>query len=534
VTRIVSARGALLAGAAATASAVAFALCARVEWPWFLFVWVGLVPWLAALDRTTSLRGALAAGLCMCTAFVFVLFGWFAVAMQAYSGAPLVVTLLVLLLAAPLMEPQFITVALARAVLRRRTSSPWSVAVASACVYVGTEWAWPKLFADTLGQSLYGSSLLRQAADLGGTHGLTFVVVLGNECVLAMVQAATAAVSARDRIRAAAAPAFCAIALVLALLAYGAMRYEQFSGASTAERITAGVVQANISQYARLAAELGTFGAVRSILDTHFALSRSALARGGVDLLVWPETVYPTTFGAPKSADGAAFDREIAAFASATRTPLVFGAYDVEGNDEFNAAMFLAPTTDRHISFSAYRKASLFPLTERAPAVLDSEVVRRWLPWMGTWKPGSGRQVVPLTLPGGRTLRVAPLICYDTLDPTLAIAAVRQGAEVIVTLSNDSWFAFDGAQRLILILSAFRSIETRRPQLRAANTGISAVIAPTGELLETIAPDTRGTLVAAVTPESHARTLMLMWGDWFGPTALVCGGALLAAALLKR
>ena len=487
-----------------------------------------------ALDRATSFRSALVTGLLMCTAFVLVLFGWFARAMQTYSGAPWAVTLLVLLLAAPLMEPQFITFALARFFLQRSRCSRWRMAVAGACVYVGTEWAWPKLFADTLGQGLYASALMRQAADLAGAHGLTFVLVVANECVLATVWAATAAATARDRIRNAAVPAACVAALVLGLLAYGAVRYQQLGGTRPGDAVRLGVVQANISQYARLAAQLGTFDAVRSILDTHFALSGGALARAHVDLLVWPETVYPTTFGSPKSDDGAAFDREIASFVTATRTPLLFGAYDIEGPDEFNAAVFLEPATDGRISFETYRKASLFPLTERVPAVLEFDFVRRWLPWLGTWKPGAGRKVIPTTIRNGRTLRIAPLICYDALDPTLAIAAVRQGAELIVTLSNDSWFAFDGAQRLILIISAFRSIETRRPQVRAANTGISAVIAPTGEFLATIAPDTRGTLDGSVTPESRANTLMLAWGDWFGPTALACASMLLSIAAIDR
>ena len=67
-----------------------------------------------------------------------------------------------------------------------------------------------------------------------------------------------------------------------------------------AETITAGVVQADISHYGQLAADLGTYDAAKLILDTYFALSAEVLARSPVDLLVWPETVYPTTFGAPK------------------------------------------------------------------------------------------------------------------------------------------------------------------------------------------------------------------------------------------
>ena len=124
--------------------------------------------------------------------------------------------------------------------------------------------------------------------------------------------------------------------------------------------------------------------------------------------------------------------------------PLVFGAYDVEDGHEFNAAVFLEPPTrpegrSGQATFESYRKARLFPFTEHVPAALDSAWLRGWLPWLGTWTPGPGPRVVPVALGDGRTLRVAPLICYDALDPAMVRAAVSQGADVIVTLSNDSW-----------------------------------------------------------------------------------------------
>ena len=104
---------------------------------------------------------------------------------------------------------------------------------------------------------------------------------------------------------------------------------------------------------------------------------------------------------------------------------------------------------------------------------------------------------------------------------------------MIVTLSNDSWFTYWNVPQLILVISAFRSIETRRPQVRATNTGISAVIAPTGGIVTAAGVHQRATLVAAVAPERRATTLMLRWGDWFGPTALG-GGIVLLAVTLPR
>src|SRR5262249_5356932 len=163
-----------------------------------------------------------------------------------------------------------------------------------------------------------------------------------------------------------------------------------------------------------------------------------------------------------KSADGAAFDRAIAGFVARSDVPLIFGSYDTDGADEFNAAVFLEPATHGPLAFETYRKTSLFPLTERVPALLDHDVVRRWLPWLGTWKPGGGSRAVSVRLRDGRTVRVAPLICYDALDARHALAAVRDGAELIVTLSNDSWFTVGDAAWLHLVGAAFRSVETRR------------------------------------------------------------------------
>ena len=519
-----------MAAVAAAGSALALALYARVAWPWLVLGWVGLVPWLAALDRTRSLGQALVAGLFMCAAFALAVFGWFPSAIRDYTGAPWALAVGILLLVAPILEPQFFVFALARGLALRSGASRWRTALAGAFVYVGAEWLSPKLFADTLGHGLYASSWMRQGADIAGAHGLTFLLLLGNEGALATTRAALANAPLRARLRRACAPAASVVMLVIALLAYGAWRCAELAAdGRRSGAVTVGVVQADIDHYDRLRATLGTFEAVRTILDTHFALSAEALGHGDVDFLVWPETVYPTTFGSPKSDDGAAFDREIGTFVARARVPLVFGSYDAEGQDEFNAAVFLAPAEYGPLAFETYRKAWLFPLTERVPAAIDTARVRRWLPWLGTWKPGTGPKVIPLSLRDGRTLEIAPLICYDAVAPAFALAAVRSGADLIVTLSNDSWFTYGDVPRLILIVSAFRSIETRRPQVRATNTGISAVIAPSGALLATAPVHGRAAMVATVEAAPRATTLMVAWGDWFGPVALACGVVLIAA-----
>lgn len=524
----------LIALSACAASALLLALFGRVEWPYVLLGWIAFVPWLAALDRARGLAAALVCGVLLAELFVVALFPWVPRAISDYSGAPLLVSVGVTALIAPLLQPQFIAGALARHIARRFGGGSVRIALAGACAYVAADGMLPKLFADTFGQALYASPHLRQAADIAGAHGLTWLILLVNEAVLAVGRAAMTGRTQPARRRAVALPLLWIVAVPSFLAVYGALRLAQFAQPDDTAKISVAIVQANVSHYDRLAAEVGTFEAVRRILDPHFTLSGAALESHQLDLLIWPETVYPTSFGAPKSADGADFDRAIGALVARSGVPLLFGTYERDGEDEFNVAVLLEPTAEGRVAFDAYRKSSLFPFTEYVPTWLDSAWLRTRLPWAGRWKAGTGAQVLRATLPNGRSLRIAPLICYDAIDPSFVVPAVRHGAELLTTLSNDSWFAYPGVQRLILIVSAFRSIETRRPQLRATPTGVSAVISATGAFTDLLEVNQRGTIVASIVPSHAAWTPMVAWGNWFPPATLIGGLVLLAATALGR
>ena len=495
---------------------------------WLPVLAVALVPWLVALESRRTLGEAALAGLAMSVAFVVGVFWWFAFAIATYTDIPRAAACILLVVLSPLIEPQFVAFALVRHWLRHGPR-PCLAPLGAAATYLASEWALPKIFSDTLGHGLYASRVLRQAADLAGACGLTLAVLLANEATLAAVHRLRASGGVGRRLARALVPASAALLFVGALAVYGGFRLQSLKHTQDAgEPVRISLVQADIGQYARLKAQLGTYEATRHILEAYFKLSREALAPTRPDVLVWPETVYPTTFGSPKSPDGAAFDREIAGFVAKEGVPLVFGTYDAEDGREFNAAMVLEPESDGGVSFDAYHKVSLFPLIEHVPAWLDWPWLRRLFPWLGSWTPGRGSDVLVLRLPNGRRLLIAPLICYDAIKPRLAREAARRGAELILTLSNDSWFDEGAGPWLHLVLSAFRSIETRRAQVRATNTGISAVITAEGDLLATAGVHERRVLDATVAPEHPAPTLALLWGDWLGPTAAAVALVLLA------
>ncbi|MCZ8062677.1 apolipoprotein N-acyltransferase [Silanimonas sp.] len=505
-----SARWPIPASLLATAALVALFAAIEPAWP---LAAVLLVPWLWALDRARSWRGVAAQGLATTVLFTAAVFWWFAIGIGQFTGVGTGLAAAALLLAAPLLQPQILVFALVRHAVGR-AHGPLLRALAGAAAWVATEALWPKLLGDTLGHGLQPADALRQAADLGGATGLTVVVLLTNEAI------AQAIARRRDCLRAWGLPLAFGTAMLAAVSGYGAWRLAALRVPPAADTavLRVAMVQASLTDYETRRREQGAYAVVREVLDTHFGLSASALRDHGADVLLWSETVYPTTFGQPRSEDGAAFDAEIQGFVDAMGVPLVFGTYEQDVLGEYNAAVVLEPGRGR---LGSYRKTHPFPLTEHVPEWLDGPALRAALPWTGGWRAGDGARVLPLRSGDGREVNVLPLICLDDVHPQLAIDGARLGAQAILGMSNDSWFteAPLGA-RLHLAVAAFRSVETGLPQLRVTTNGFSAVIDETGEVLVHTAMGQQAVLTGFLLARDPAPTLMVRWGDWVGRAGL--------------
>ncbi|TXK60993.1 apolipoprotein N-acyltransferase [Alkalisalibacterium limincola] len=506
-------------------SAVLLALYARGGHA-LVLGFIVLVPWLLALDATRSVGGTLLSAWLMSVAFAVAVFTWFGAAIGAYTGIGAPLATLALYLLAPLLQPQLLVFALVRHLVGRRHGALLR-ALAGASAWVACEALWPKLLGDTLGQGLAPSPVLRQFADLGGAAGITFVLILVAEAV------ATAIARRRRGLPALAQPVLLAAALVVGMAGYGWVRLSTLHAmpAPQAEPLRVAMVQASITDYEALREEIGAYGVVRHVLDTHYALSQSAIRDHGADVLLWSETVYPTTFGHPRSEAGAELDREILGFVEASGAALVFGTYDLDAAGEYNAAAFLEPGTGL---VGTYRKTHPFPFTEHVPAWMDGPRLRRWLPWTGSWQPGDGARVMPLRTADGREVNVVPLICLDDVHPGLAIDGARLGAQAIIGLSNDSWFSGhpDGT-RLHLQVAVFRSIETRLPQLRVTTNGLSAIIDDTGEVLAHTGIGDQAVLTGMIAAHDPPPTLMVAWGDWVGRAGALFLLGLAALAVVR-
>jgi apolipoprotein N-acyltransferase len=194
----------------------------------------------------------------------------------------------------------------------------------------------------------------------------------------------------------------------------------------------------------------------------------------GVDLLLLPEAPSPIVY----QYDGQ-YRETMQKLARRFPLGMVFNNIcfrDIKGEDRyFNCAYFL----NRNGTESGrYDKIHLVPFGEYIPlqkVFFFSTTISKDV---GNFYPGSELTTFSL---GGHTANT--LICFEAVFPDLARHFIRaQGSELIVNLTNDAWYGDTSAPYQHLAMARWRAIENRRFLLRAANSGISAIIAPTGRL----------------------------------------------------
>jgi apolipoprotein N-acyltransferase len=150
----------------------------------------------------------------------------------------------------------------------------------------------------------------------------------------------------------------------------------------------------------------------------------------------------------------------------------------------------------------------LVPFGEYVPLSSVIGFVRGWAEFISEMTPGSRSVVFP-----GPPAPFGIVICYEGIFPELFREFVRGGARLMVNMTNDAWFGRTSGPFQHLTMYPFRAIEHRIAVVRAANTGVSAFIAPTGQITRQLSLFTRGTMIDRV-PLRVGRTLYGRLGDW--------------------
>jgi len=261
--------------------------------------------------------------------------------------------------------------------------------------------------------------------------------------------------------------------------------------------------------------------------------------RAGSALIIWPETTIRAVLPETQHYREALFD-----VAEQLRRPMLVGSLDAadHGQAEFNSLFVIAP--DRKLA-GVYHKTRLLPFGESAP------LFGSWWRTTGRFTNGESPKVLPVPIllstqdpstvlrTGSApfdlaqdrlsTVLIAPSICYEALFPGFFNDLVRQGAEFLVNITDDSWFGNGNAPWQHLQGAIFRAVETRRTLVRASNSGISAVIAPSGRITARTELFTRTVMQGVVTP-GRGETLYVRWGDWF---AWLCLAMVLLLSIIR-
>jgi apolipoprotein N-acyltransferase len=125
--------------------------------------------------------------------------------------------------------------------------------------------------------------------------------------------------------------------------------------------------------------------------------------------------------------------------------------------------------------------------------------------------------------------RYGPAICYEVVYPQITRTQIRNGADVLVTITNDAWYDGSSAPEQHLWQARLRAIEGDRYLLRAGTTGISAFITPTGQMLSWI-PMGKDGIIYAKFESRTTITPYVRFGDWFAWVA----AALVLVTALRR
>jgi apolipoprotein N-acyltransferase len=430
---------------------------------------IALVPLLVALSgwdgRNASLPGVPARRgfiLGLITGFVHYLgtMYWTAATVYTFGGLPVAFGVFVVILLALAMA-MFVAGAAALIAISVRhfgarglwlAPSAWVTFefVRGTYVFGGFPWI-------PLGNTMVTLLPVAQLASVVGVFGLSwFVAFLNAGFALAAMS------EGRRRIIVAAAT----MAFIVAASLWGGMRLSSNTLTNGAP-IKVGIIQGNIAQ-----TDKWDPSRARMILNRYLQLSREAAANGA-QLLIWPEAATPFYFEGSPAGSGM-----IRSMVRQLGVPLLLGSDEDEDGDpprSYNSAFMLDVGG---ATAAVHRKMHLVPFGEYVPLQKVLFFIGPLVEAVSAFSPGTRVTMLPVD---GHMINTA--ICFEAAFPSFHREAVRQGSELLTTITNDAWYGESSAPYQHFELAAMRAIEQGRYLVRSANTGFSGIVDPYGRVL---------------------------------------------------
>lgn len=363
-----------------------------------------------------------------------------------------------------------------------------ALAFLAAAAWVAGEWVRGVLFTgwgwNDLGVILHRELPLIQIVEFTGVGGLSFLLVLANVILVLTVRRFALEVQQRGKLR----PHYdftVTMALIVGTFGFGVQRLLH---PAPVRLLPFAAVQTNIPQDVRWSGEAEANAETYAILTS---LTQVALVSKPA-LVIWPEAATPDDLFHP---DTIAAIKSLGALGDFN---LLFGTV-LNENGSYNAAALVQRDTG---ALSIYRKQHLVPFGEYIPLRKSFPLFAMIAGGMITGDFDSGHDLAPLQL-ADADVALAPLICFEDTLGELTRQPVLRGADLLVNLTNDGWFLHSAGAQQHFANAVFRTIETRRPMIRAANTGLTCFIDQTGRVTQSLVgsdgqPFVRGVLSGKV------------------------------------
>lgn len=313
---------------------------------------------------------------------------------------------------------------------------------------------------ENLGYSQYLNKYIVQFADIAGVYGLSFLIVLTNAVFFELISRKT-----KKEIIAAAMIIF----ILAGVLFYGVHRSRQVDAfLKNAPTMEVSIVQGNIDQAVKWNDSFQ-----KETINIYEQLSlQNRPAAGG--LIVWPETAVPFNYQ-----DANEDQNRVRDISLKTKSWFIFGSTSYENSKDeikyYNSAYLLSPQGEIK---GKYNKVHLVPYGEFVPLRTVFPFIGKLTAGMGDFTAGAG--YFPLIMDNKK---IGVLICYEGILPFAAGTYKKDGAELLINITNDAWFGATSAPFQHFSMAVLRAVETRLYLVRAANTGISAIVDPKGEII---------------------------------------------------
>jgi apolipoprotein N-acyltransferase len=252
-----------------------------------------------------------------------------------------------------------------------------------------------------------------------------------------------------------------------------------------------------------------------------------------IDLIVLPETLITIPID-EDSLEQSGWIRQLKEFAGGSaHTPIFTGAFTIKRGlvvPESDFKAMVKNDGDEYVLYNSallidndrvqvYHKTKLVPLVEKQPFYHVMKPLRDFIEGSGGYFGRYGTHNELQTFDFGNE-KLAPLICFESAYGAYTSQRVEDYAGFIVLITNDGWWSSPGGYRQHLAYARLRAIESRRYVVRAANTGVSAIIDPNGKIVKQMGYDTIGAFTANISV-MHKLTFYSVYGDFIGIISLI-------------